>query len=372
MSSAATSLGYPATVAHVPRHEFRPSQKFEGIVGSSEPLLRTLQLVGTVAPTDSAVLIEGETGTGKELIARAIHANSKRKDRPLAKLNCAAIPVGLLESELFGHEKGAFTSAVARKIGRFEAAERGTLFLNEIGDLPLALQPKLLRVLQEQEFERLGSGRTHRINVRIVAATHRDLTDMVRRNEFRSDLYYRLNVFPLVLPPLRERRQDIPQLVSHFAEVFSRRMGKQINHVSEKTLDAFTSYSWPGNVRELQNLIERAVIRSNNGVLPNPLPKSDNNAASNPVSASDKNSVTVTPSQGTFDGSTRALVLRALQAARWIIGGPSGAATRLGLKRTTLIAKMKKLGISRPVGRVEVAGLNQKREPDRPWQPALD
>jgi formate hydrogenlyase transcriptional activator len=346
------------------------SEDFKGIVGTSDSLLEVLELVRVVAPTDSTVLIEGETGTGKELIAQAIHNTSPRSVRPFVKLNCSAIPFDLLESELFGHEKGAFTGAVAQKIGRFEMADTGTLFLDEIGDLPLALQPKLLRVLQEQEFERLGSGRTHRINVRIVAATHRDLTEMVRRNEFRSDLYYRLNVFPLVLPPLRERRQDIPQLVSHFVEVFSRRMGKQINHVSEKTLDAFTSYSWPGNVRELQNLIERAVIRSNNGVLPNPLPKSDNNAASNPVSASDKNSVTVTPSQGTFDGSTRALILRALQAARWIIGGPSGAATRLGLKRTTLIAKMKKLGISRPVGRVEVAGL--KREPDRPWQPAPD
>jgi formate hydrogenlyase transcriptional activator len=356
MSSAATSLGYPATVAHVPRHEFRPSQKSEGIVGSSEPLLRTLQLVGTVAPTDSAVLIEGETGTGKELIARAIHANSKRKDRPLAKLNCAAIPVGLLESELFGHEKGAFTSAVARKIGRFEAADRGTLFLDEIGDLPLALQPKLLRVLQEQEFERLGSGRTHRINVRVVAATHRDLTEMVRRNEFRSDLYYRLNVFPLILPPLRERRRDIPLLVWHFIEVFSRRMDKQINHVPEETLDAFTSYSWPGNVRELQNHIERAVIRSSNGELPNPLAVSDKN----PVA------VTVRPTQGRFSDSTRALILRALQAAGWIIGGPDGAAARLGLKRTTLIAKMKKLEISRPARKDDMDRVSESRE-CQPW-----
>jgi formate hydrogenlyase transcriptional activator len=348
MSSAATSLGYPATVAHVPRHEFRPSQKFEGIVGSSEPLLRTLQLVGTVAPTDSTVLIEGETGTGKELIAQAIHNTSPRSARPFVKLNCSAIPFDLLESELFGHEKGAFTGAIAQKIGRFEMADTGTLFLDEIGDLPLALQPKLLRVLQEQEFERLGSGRTHRINVRVVAATHRDLTEMVRRNEFRSDLYYRLNVFPLILPPLRERRRDIPLLVWHFIEVFSRRMGKQINHVPEKTLDAFTSYPWPGNVRELQNLIERAVIRSRNGELPNPLAVSDKN----PVA------VTVRPTQGRFSDSTRALILRALQAAEWIIGGPSGAAARLGLKRTTLIAKMKKLGISRPVRQMEVAGLN--------------
>jgi transcriptional regulator with GAF, ATPase, and Fis domain len=246
------------------------------------------------------------------------------------------------------------------------------LFLDEIGDIPPALQPKLLRVLQEQEFERLGSGRTHRINVRLVAATHRDLAEMVKRNEFRSDLYYRLNVFPVVLPPLRERRRDIPLLVSHFVGLFARRVGKHINHIPKETLDAFTLYSWPGNVRELQNLIERAVIRSNNGVLPNPLPKSDNDAAANPVSISDKNPMTVTPSQGTFDGSTRVLILRALQTAGWIIGGPCGAAAGLGLKRTTLIAKMKKLGISRPVRRVEVAGLNQKRGPDRPWQPIAD
>jgi formate hydrogenlyase transcriptional activator len=321
---------------------------FEGIVGASEALREVLDLVRTVAPTSSTVLIEGETGTGKELIARAIHNISPRSGHPFVRLNCAAIPFDLLESELFGHEKGAFTGAFAQKIGRFEMADKGTLFLDEIGDIPLALQPKLLRVVQEQEFERLGSGRTHRINVRVVAATHRDLAEMVANKEFRSDLYYRLNVFPLVLPPLRERRRDIPLLVSHFVEVFSWRMGKPINHVPEKILDAFTSYSWPGNVRELQNLIERAVIRSSNGELPNPLAVSDKNPAA----------VTVRPTQGTFTDSTRALILRALQAAGWIIGGPDGAAARLGLKRTTLIAKMKKLGISRPVRRVDVAGLN--------------
>jgi len=346
--------------------------RFEEIIGDSPELESVLAEVERVAPTDSTVLVLGETGTGKELIARAIHNISPRCGRPFIKLNCAAIPFDLLESELFGHEKGAFTGAVAQKMGRFEMADTGTLFLDEIGDIPLALQPKLLRVLQEQEFERLGSGRTHRINVRLVAATHSDLAEMVKRNEFRSDLYYRLNVFPVVLPPLRERRPDIPQLVSHFVGLFARRVGKHINHIPKETLDAFTSYSWPGNVRELQNLIERAVIRSNNGVLPNPLPKSDKDAATNRVSVSDKNPVTVTPSQGTFDGSTRALILRALQTAGWIIGGPSGAAARLGLKRTTLIAKMKKLGISRPVPRVEVAGLNHKREPDMPWQPVAD
>jgi len=346
--------------------------KFEGIVGNGTGLKFVLTEVQRVAPTDSTVLVLGETGTGKELIARAIHHISPRCGRPFIKLNCAAIPFDLLESELFGHEKGAFTGAIAQKMGRFEMADTGTLFLDEIGDIPLALQPKLLRVLQEQEFERLGGGRTHRINIRLVAATHRDLAEMVKRNEFRSDLYYRLNVFPVVLPPLRERRPDIPQLVSHFVGLFARRVGKHIDHIPKETLDAFTSYSWPGNVRELQNLIERAVILSNNGVLPNPLPEFDKNGNTNPLSVSDKNPVTVTLSQGTFDGSTRALILRALQRAEWIIGGPSGAAARLGLKRTTLIAKMKKLGISRPVRQVEVAGLNQNLEPDRPWQPAAD
>jgi formate hydrogenlyase transcriptional activator len=334
------------------------SEDFKGIVGSSPALEFVLSEVERVSPTDSTVLILGETGTGKELIARAIHNISTRCGRPFVKLNCSAIPFDLLESELFGHEKGAFTGAVAQKIGRFEMADTGTLFLDEIGDMPLALQPKLLRVLQEQEFERLGSGRTHRINVRLVAATHRDLAEMVAKKEFRSDLYYRLNVFPVVLPPLRERREDIPQLASHFVGVFARRMGKRIDRIPEDILHAFISYSWPGNVRELQNLIERAVIRSNNGVLPNPLP--------------DKNLVTLTPSQNMFRDSTRALILHALRETGWVIGGPRGAAAQLGLARTTLIAKMRKLGISRPVGRVEMAGLNQKGEPDRPWQPAPD
>jgi len=224
---------------------------FDEIIGKSPALEFVLAEVERVAPTDSTVLVLGETGTGKELIARAIHNISARCGRPFVKLNCSAIPFDLLESELFGHEKGAFTGAVAQKIGRFEMADSGTLFLDEIGDLPLALQRKLLRVLQEQEFERLGSGRTHRINVRLVAATHRDLGEMVAKKEFRSDLYYRLNVFPVVLPPLRERREDIPQLVSHFVEIFARRMGKRIDHIPQEILDAFVSYSWPGNVREL-------------------------------------------------------------------------------------------------------------------------
>ena len=324
------------------------NDSFEGIVGTSGLLREAIDLVRTVAPTDSTALIEGETGTGKELIARAIHNISPRSGHPFVRVNCAAIPFDLLESELFGHEKGAFTGAFAQKIGRFEMADKGTLFLDEIGDIPLALQPKLLRVLQEQEFERLGSGLTHRINVRVIAATHRDLAEMVRRNEFRGDLYYRLNVFPIVLPPLRERQQDISELVAHFVEVFGRKMGKRITCIPHETLSGLIAYPWPGNVRELQNLSERAVILSNNGVLPNPLPTSDKNAVTNPLPVSDNNPLTVTPSQGTFDDSTRALILQALREAGWVIGGSDGAAARLGLKRTTLIAKMKKLGIARP------------------------
>jgi formate hydrogenlyase transcriptional activator len=323
--------------------------RFDQIIGNSPALEFVLSELERVAPTDSTVLVLGETGTGKELIAHAIHNLSARCGRPFVKLNCSAIPFDLLESELFGHERGAFTGAIAQKIGRFEMADTGTLFLDEIGDLPPALQPKLLRVLQEQEFERLGSGRTHRINVRVVAATHRDLTEMVALNEFRSDLYYRLNVFPVLLPPLRERRQDIPGLVLHFVETFSRRMGKPIRHIPPETLEAFTLYSWPGNVRELQNLIERAVIRSNDGVLPNPLPATKNGP------------VPLRRVQGTFTDSARAVILQALQATGWVIGGPGGAAARLGLKRTTLIAKMKKLGISRP-GFISNAGQSGEDE----------
>lgn len=323
------------------------SREFERIVGKSPGLEAVLEQVERVAPTDSTVLIQGETGTGKELIAQAIHNVSRRYGRPYVKLNCAAIPFDLLESELFGHERGAFTGAIAQKIGRFEMAHTGTLFLDEIGDIPLPLQPKLLRVLQEQEFERLGSGRTHRVDVRLVAATHQDLAQMVKRNEFRSDLYYRLNVFPIVLPPLRERREDIALLVSHFVETFSRRMNKRISNIPKETLDAFTSYSWPGNVRELQNLVERAVIRSDDGVLPNPLPA----LLSNLLPASNKHRAT--PARGKFVDSQRALILEALRTAGWVIGGPNGAAAHLGLKRTTLVAKMKRLGISRPVSQNE-------------------
>ena len=311
--------------------------RFDQIIGNGPALECVLAEVERVAPTDSTVLVLGETGTGKELIAHAIHNISARCGRPLVKLNCSAIPFDLLESELFGHEKGAFTGAVAQKIGRFEMADTGTLFLDEIGDLPLAVQPKLLRVLQEQEFERLGSGRTHRVNVRLVAATHRDLAEMVRRNQFRSDLYYRLNVFPVVLPPLRERREDIAQLVSHFVELFARRRGKRIEQIPQTTMNAFHEYSWPGNVRELQNLIERAVIRSDDGVLPNPLPTSQQNA------------VTPIVVRGTLRDTERALILKTLRATEGIVGGPRGAAVRLGLKRTTLITKMKRLGIYQTV-----------------------
>src|ERR1700745_3423238 len=310
--------------------------EFEQIIGHSPALKPVLAEVKRVAPTDSTVLVLGETGTGKELIAHATHNLSPRCGRPFVKLNCAAIPFDLLESELFGHEKGAFTGAVAQKIGRFEMADTGTLFLDEIVDLPLALQPKLLRVLQEQEFERLGSGRTHHINVRLVAATHRDLSQMVGRNEFRSDLYYRLKVFPVVVPPLRERREDIRQLVSHFADVFARRMGKHIEQIPETTMDAFIAYPWPGNVRELQNLIERAVIRPDDDVLPNPLPPSETNI------------IPTVALQGTLREHEATLILETLRAAGGMIGGPRGAAARLGLKRTTLVSKMKRLGIYRP------------------------
>ena len=310
-------------------------RKFEQIIGSSPALEKVLAQVERVAPTDSTVLILGETGTGKELIARAVHNLSTRCGRAFVKLNCSAIPFDLLESELFGHERGAFTGAIAQKVGRFELADHGTLFLDEIGDIPLALQPKLLRVLQEQEFERLGSGRTHKVNVRLVAATHRDLPDMVNHNQFRSDLYYRLNVFPIELPPLRERREDIVPLVLHYVELFARRMGKRIDEIPLETLSAFEDYPWPGNVRELQNLIERAVILSDDGRFHNPLPKE--------VAAG----IGVSPPR-TLKDSERALILRTLEAAGWVIGGATGAATKLGLKRTTLIAKMKKLGIARP------------------------
>jgi formate hydrogenlyase transcriptional activator len=315
-------------------------RRFEQVIGSSAALEAVLEQVERVAPTGSTVLIQGETGTGKELIARAIHNISSRCGRPFVRLNCAAIPLDLLESELFGHEKGAFTGAIAQKIGRFELADKGTLFLDEVGDIPPALQPKLLRVLQEQEFERLGSTRTHQVDVRLVAATNRDLTEMVNDGEFRSDLYYRLNVFPVLLPPLRDRREDIPALVAHFVEILGRRMGRKIDHVPPETMSALSSYPWPGNIRELQNLIERAVILSNDGVLPNPLPAV--------MPAATTHLAVVSPGTTTLRDSERTLILQTLEGVGWVIGGPKGAAAKLGLKRTTLIHKMQKLGISRP------------------------
>src|SRR5258705_8297377 len=318
-----------------PRRPGGDDSRFEQIVGASPALESVLVQVERVAPTDSTVLIQGETGTGKEVIARAIHQLSARCGRTFVKVNCAAIPLDLLESELFGHEKGAFTGAIVQKVGRFELAHRGTLFLDEVGDIPPALQPKLLRVLQEQEFERLGSTHTQHVDVRLVAATNRDLAEMVRRSEFRVDLYYRLNVFPILVPPLRDRREDIPILVMHYIDRFSRRLGKRVYSIPPETMSAFVSYDWPGNIRELQNLIERAVIMANAEVLPNPLP-----APGTP-------SVIAAPTT-TLRESERTLILNTLDGVGWVIGGPKGAAAKLGLNRTTLINKMKRLGISRP------------------------
>jgi formate hydrogenlyase transcriptional activator len=310
-------------------------RRFEQIIGKSPVLEAVLEQVERVAPTDSTVLIQGETGTGKELIARAVHDISSRFGRHFVKLNCAAIPFDLLESELFGHEKGAFTGAIAQKIGRFEVADKGTLFLDEVGDIPLALQPKLLRVLQEQEFERLGSTRTHQVDVRLVAATHRNLVDMVKRGEFRSDLYYRLNVFPIPLPPLRDRREDIPALVEHFVEIYARRMGKQINRVPPETMSELTSYPWPGNIRELQNFIERSVILSSDNVLQSPLASLRTTVEMESLGAI------------TLEDAERIHIRKTLEQTRWVVSGPNGAAARLGIKRSTLYFRMQKLGISR-------------------------
>ena len=316
-----------------PRAEER--QSFSGIIGSSPALRHALEQIVTVAPTGATVLIAGETGTGKELIARAIHDLSPRRGRQFVKFNCAAIPLGLLESELFGHEKGAFTGAITRKLGRFELAHKSTLFLDEIGDIPLELQAKLLRVLQEQEFERLGSNQTQQVNVRIVAATHRDLRQMVAQGLFRADLYFRLNIFPIVVPPLRERREDIPLLVRAFISDGVRRMNRRVESVPERTMEALIEYTWPGNVRELQNFIERAVIMSPGSSLQAPLdslipPEQSNSATPRTLAQAESHHI-----------------LETLKEANWVIGGPIGAAKRLGLKRTTLIGKMRKLGLTR-------------------------
>jgi DNA-binding NtrC family response regulator len=306
---------------------------FEEIVGTSSGLRAVLDQVEVVAPTDSTVIIYGETGTGKELIARAIHNVSSRSNRPFVKLNCAAIPSGLLESELFGHERGAFTGAVAQKIGRFELANGGTLFLDEVGDIPLELQPKLLRVVQEQEFERLGSTRTQRVDVRLVAATNRNLEQMVGDKQFREDLYFRLNVFPIRIPPLRDRAGDTPLLVRHYVDLYAQRMNKRIETIPEEAMAALCRYSWPGNIRELQNLIERAVILTPGSVLQIQI---DELQSSGPI----------TPG-GTLEDAERQRILEALRETGAVIGGQQGAAARLGLKRTTLLSKMQRLGISR-------------------------
>ena len=321
--------------------EIRTEHNFEEIVGDSAPLTHVLQQVEIVAPTDSTVLIQGETGTGKELIARAIHNLSGRRSRTFVKLNCAAIPTGLLESELFGHERGAFTGAIAQKIGRFELANGGTLFLDEVGDIPLELQSKFLRVLQEQEFERLGSTRTIRVDIRLVAATNRDLATMVTEKEFRSDLYYRLNVFPILNPPLRERAEDIPALVQYFTGKFARRMNKRIDAVPTETMNALVRYHWPGNIRELENFIERAVILTRGSSLAAPLAELKPPANGNGNGHGARR-------VSTLEDAEREHIRQALQQANWLVGGPAGAAARLGMKRTTLQSKMVKLGIERP------------------------
>jgi formate hydrogenlyase transcriptional activator len=297
-----------------------------------------LDLVSVVAPTGSSVLIMGETGTGKELIARAIHNLSGRRERTFVKLNCAAIPLGLLESELFGHEKGAFTGAIAQKTGRFELANKGTLFLDEVGDIPLELQAKLLRVLQEQEFERLGSNYTHKVDVRMIAATHRDLAAMVKQGTFREDLYYRLKVFPIHVPALRQRTEDIPKLSQHFIQLYARRMNKWIDEIPAETIEALIRYRWPGNVRELQNFIERAVILSPHTVLRAPISELE------PFSAHKGSNVPITG----LEELERDHILRVLEASNWVVGGRNGAAERLGMKRTSLVYKMRKFRISRP------------------------
>jgi formate hydrogenlyase transcriptional activator len=312
--------------------EIRGEMDFEGIVGQSSALRHVLSLVETVAPSDSTVLLLGETGTGKELIARAIHDRSRRKDRTFVKLNCAAIPTGLLESELFGHERGAFTGAISQKIGRLELADGGSLFLDEVGDIPIEIQPKLLRALQEQEFERLGSTRTKKVNVRLVAATNRDLEKMIESREFRSDLYYRLNVFPIRIPPLRERPEDIPLLVRYFAQKYGRRMEKQIESVPAAAMRKLAAWHWPGNIRELENFIERSVILTHSSALQVPIGELGGNGRAMPV-------------PGTRDADERDEIVRILRDTQGRVGGPQGAATRMGVKRTTLISRMKKLGI---------------------------
>ena len=320
-----------------PSDEAREYGEFTGIIGTSPALRFALDQVRRVAPTSSTVLIEGETGVGKERIAHAIHDLSPRRNRNFVKLNCAAIPSGLLESELFGHEKGAFTGAVTRRVGRFELADNGTLFLDEVGDIPLELQTKLLRVLQEQEFEKLGSVHTQRVNVRLVAATNCDLIRMVAEKKFRMDLYYRLNIFPICVPPLRQRRDDIPLLVRVFADQFARRMNKRIDFIPDEVMAALIQHDWPGNIRELQNFVERAVILSRGTTLLAPVTEFTSRVG------------LATNSPITLDQAESSHILHALRETNWVIGGPKGAAARLGVKRTTLIGKMRRLRLSRPM-----------------------
>jgi formate hydrogenlyase transcriptional activator len=332
--------------------EIRSEFNFEEIIGESAALRRALGQVELAAPANTTVLLRGETGTGKELFARAIHNLSPRQDRTFVKVNCAAIPAGLLESELFGHERGAFTGAISQKIGRFELADRGSIFLDEVGDIPLELQPKLLRVLQEQEFERLGSNHTQRVDVRVVAATNADLSRLVAEKTFRSDLFYRLNVFPIQIPALRERREDIPLLVRYFVQKFSQRFNKTVLYVPADAMDGLTNYAWPGNVRELENLLERAVLLSPGKELRIPLSelKSNSSIGVEETTASIMSATnTAATSVGTLEEAERQHILRALRQTQWRIAGPRGAAMMLGIKRTTLQARMRKLGIRRPI-----------------------
>jgi len=351
-TAESTSSALFSTVASTSHHAMSSkgvNNGFEDIIGASSSLREVLDLVRMVAPTSSTALIEGETGTGKELIARAIHEHSTRRDRHFVKLNCAAIPLGLLESELFGHERGAFTGAVTRKIGRFEAANQGTLFLDEVGDIPAELQPKLLRVLQDGEFERLGSTQTQRANVRLVAATNKDLAKLVAQKQFRSDLYYRLNVFPIRVPPLRHRSGDIPLLVTHFVRIYSERMNKHITWIPIEVMEALVGHSWPGNVRELQNFIERSMILT------------DGNSLRLPVGALEKTAAIDSTEPITLKEAERHHIRKTLEQAHWVVGGPRGAALRLGLKRSTLYWRMQKLGIFKANQAAENAILSVRR-----------
>jgi len=334
-SNARESAGGAQPVCHA---GLQVAPHFDGIIGHSAALASVLAQLDLVAPTDATVLLQGETGTGKDLLARALHHRSARRLHPLVTLNCAAIPSGLLESELFGHEKGAFTGALTQRLGRFELAHGGTLFLDEIGDLPLELQPKLLRVLQDHAFERLGSSRTRRTDVRLVAATHRDLLAMVQQGTFREDLYYRVNIFPLTVPPLRARRDDIPMLVQHFAQHYAHQLHKPLAPIPAEAMERLVHYDWPGNVRELQNVIERAVILASNGILRPQVPERSPGVHS---------TAPVAPRLETLDDVMRAHILDALYATNWVVAGPHGAAARLGLKRSTLASRMAKLGIVR-------------------------